>query len=77
VSLLSAGLIGVVRSTDADGAPAVALVTWACSTPALALLNLFIARRDEQVGLRDQARLGVLLSLVAVFLAWLPMLLVD
>jgi hypothetical protein len=77
LSLSSIGLVPVARSSELDGPPAVALVTWSCSTPALALLNLFIARRDEQAGRRNQARVGVLLSLVAVFVAWVPLLMFD
>lgn len=46
-------------------------------TPPLGLLNMYFSHRDERRGLRFQARLGLALSALAVFVSISPLLLAD
>ena len=47
------------------------------STPGLFLLNMFFSFRDERRGLRNQGRLGLALSGLAVLVAIAPLMLAD
>jgi hypothetical protein len=46
-------------------------------TPPLALLNMYFSYRDEKRGLRRQARAGLALSFLAIFVSITPLLFAD
>jgi hypothetical protein len=48
-----------------------------CGAPLLAFVNLVFVLRDRWAGRRQEANVGLVLSVLAIVVGWLPLLLAD